>query len=267
MSTPPEVGGAVSFAAAVPSILEEPQLGSMTPAQFDQWIMARPIVSTMQRSGIGLDTERMRKVYDRAVERFMQRRIEAFLEHQYMQGDLQADDELTALILEKATMAEAVAKNTVFSVCVRPKEVADVEQFILATHRHARSKLIGKASYCFETATDDGTMQGVHVHMLITTRQPTPKSTVKQRFAQCYRRFGLVNIDVQSLRDETKIKNTEAYIGKLPGEGSSKHTDDISFREKYNLEHRYEVQVEAAVLEDAEADVGTNERSEAERSE
>lgn len=110
-------------------------------------------------------------------------------------------------------------------------------------------------------------MQGVHVHMLITTRQPTPKSTVKQRFAQCYRRFGLVNIDVQSLRDETKIKNTEAYIGKLPGEGSSKHTDDISFREKYNLEHRYEVQVEAAVLEDAEADVGTNERSEAERSE
>lgn len=223
-----------SEAAAVPITLEEPRLEHLETIQ-----MLRPVHRLLDETKVSATDEQVRRAYDRALERFLQRRFEAILEHEYQQGNLDSNNETFNRLVEVATTAEAVAKNTVYSVCVRPKEVADPQEFINSTHKYAKSKMVKSIRYCFETGTDNGEMQGLHVHMLIYTTDPYPKSVIKQRTSQTYKRFGLVNIDVQSLRDETKIKNTEQYIGKLPGEDSSKHADDLQFRREFGLEHFY----------------------------
>jgi hypothetical protein len=230
-------GSNLSEASVVPLNLEEPPLEDLLRKQ--QSVLMELL---LDQSKLGVSTQELRKAYDRAKEKFLQRRFEAIMEHSYMNGNLTTNNELADRMLEQASTAEAVQKNTVFSICIRPKEVADVQEFIKSTHRYGRSKIVSKMRYCFETATDDGTMQGVHVHMLLHTCDSIPKSVVRQRLSVTYKKFGLVNIDVQSLKDEKKIKNTEEYIGKLPGEGSSKHKDDVQFRAKYELENYYTVE-------------------------
>lgn len=222
--------------------LEEPP-AFVNVAEIEAYISRTRMQTALSNESISLDAlispDKITQAVERATVQWVMDRTKRLLDHALDNGELTATSPLLKTVLDRVDVYEGKKKNDVFSVCVRPRHVDDVEKFISTTHKHVTSKLYKTARYCFETASDMGEMSGIHLHMLLRTNNHEKPSLIKQRVAQSFKTFGDVNIQVQSLHSEEKIKNTELYIGKLPGPDSSKHQDDILLRSTYNLENYY----------------------------
>jgi hypothetical protein len=220
---------------------EPPRFQSMR--ELEAYILSEAQTRALSSDTIDISSllrpEQISRAIERSAIQWIMDSTKRILDDAYQRGELVSSSPLLQSVISKRSQVDAIAKNQVFSVCVRPAEIQDIEKFISSVHKHVKSKLYIKARYCFETATDDTSLSGIHTHMLLWTAKPEPPSLIKQRVKQSFSQFGTVNINVQSLTNQSKIENTEQYIGKLPGPDSSKHQDDILFRQKYNLENYY----------------------------
>lgn len=187
-----------------------------------------------------------RKSVNRAVCNFITKNYERLLQDKYEKGELTDTTPEGQVVLDHLRTMDGIKKATCFSITVRPAKVTDVHAFMDKTHKVARSKGIKKSVYCIETATDDGTCEGHHIHMVVDYETPMYATAIRQRIQNAYKTFAPCMIKVMAMKDEKYRANAEAYIGKLPDENdvsNSKHTDDIVFRQQNNFEHRYEYEL------------------------
>jgi len=220
-----------------PPILEDSRLDSGVPSFTELHVNQ---VDLFVKGHVALPAEEVAKAVRRGQLNAIAKMSEQIFQDMIVSGEYSAPPYLSRF-MERYSNTLAMSKNTIYSVCVRPRRVDAPDEFIKSMHKYATSKIFESIRYTMETATDDGSCQGLHIHMLCRLAKPTPKSVLRQRLGQAFKRFGDCNIDVQSLTDENKITNTENYIGKLPGEGSTKHADDLIFRTRHSLDAYYVV--------------------------